>query len=274
MSPTDAQLRDLASWLVRRIVEAERGLRSPNQLTPLLTEVANIRVLESRRTPWRATETGPLLPTDVRTLTVQQHNPHYAHAVVLVRRGPRWEAIHLLLAHDPDGWRIHNLRRPHQSLDHTPDPQPPEAALDTLTSTRRAAAAAAQASQQRADESPADSRYPTEVARWTRIVAHLDRQIAEIEARIHGADTVRLHDPTPPPWAVTILGPRSEDPAQQRTWIQAAAAIAAYRRRWGITDPDRPLGALPAHPRQIADLDRVLQLIDRLGLQPPNQSLL
>lgn len=274
MNPTEAQLRELAAWLVRRVVESERGLRSPAQLTPLLTVVAQARLTESRRSRWHVAPAGPVLPADVRTVSVQKDTPHRAQAVVLVRRGSRWEAVHLQLVRDTDGWRIHDLRRPSPSLDHTPDPQPPEEAFRRLTSTRGAAAAAAEASRHRATEAPDDDRHRAEVARWTRVVADLDRQIAEIGERIQSADMVSLHNPNPPKWAVRVLGPRPTDPDGRRRWSKAAVALAAFRRQWGITEQERPLGALPTHPRQITDLDNLLQLLDQLSMSPPDQALL
>jgi conjugative relaxase-like TrwC/TraI family protein len=44
------------------------------------------------------------------------------------------------------------------------------------------------------------------------------------------------------------LGPYPADPAERAAWGDGASAMSVYRLRYGITDPDAPLGATPTSP--------------------------
>ncbi len=63
------------------------------------------------------------------------------------------------------------------------------------------------------------------------------------------ADSVGVAEPlrqrgtvVPAPHHLHALGPRPVDPADHRVWVDAAAAIDAYRARWGIGRSPEPLG--------------------------------
>ncbi len=51
-----------------------------------------------------------------------------------------------------------------------------------------------------------------------------------------------------PGYLLTAVGERPADGRGRRRWQEAALAIEHYRVRWGITDPNRPLGAEPTDP--------------------------
>lgn len=277
ISPTDQQLRNLTGWLVVRIVEAERGLRSPAQLHHVLTQVGRARLTAAQHQHRPTRAAGPVLPADVRTVAVQRDRcPGSVQAVVIVRRDDRWEALHVHLLHEHGGWRIHDLQRPTPTLGHqqpADHADPPDSARRHLTGTRRASAAALQAVRHRAARDHGQERHITDLKRWERIVADYDRQLDHLERTAQHADATDLAGSTPPTWATRTLGPRPDQPKRRQRWLQAGVAVAAYRRRWGITSADQPLGN-PTHPNQIIELNRILKQIDRLGLTPPAQDLL
>ena len=72
----------------------------------------------------------------------------------------------------------------------------------------------------------------------------LDRRLDDL------ADTRVRHAQHHPPRHLTVLGPPPTDPTRRHLWRQAATTIEAYRLRWNITDPDRPLGGPATDPHQ------------------------
>lgn len=273
MTPTDAQLRTLARWLARTWVETERGLRSPHQLQPLLTRLAYTR-LQQLPPHQRATPGAVLLPEDVRTVSLQRDGPGRARAVALVRSADRWQALYLELRQQQRSWRIHDIARPHH-LEPDPPPQPsdPAESLHRLQDTHRHAEAAAQAADRAHRGKPTSPRRQAEATHWRQLVADLNRKIADLQRRLELADRALLSTETPPEWATGTLGPRPHDPHHQQAWIDAAVAVATYRRRWGLTTDPRPLGPTPSHPNQTADLNDLFHLIDRLGLPTPQPDI-
>ena len=58
------------------------------------------------------------------------------------------------------------------------------------------------------------------------------------------------------------LGPCPEDPAQATTWGDAAHALASYRLRYNVRDPEAALGPEPRAPAQRADRARTQRRIE------------
>jgi conjugative relaxase-like TrwC/TraI family protein len=84
----------------------------------------------------------------------------------------------------------------------------------------------------------------------------------------------------PAPHLVRALGPRPIDPSDHEVWVGAAAAIDAYRGRWGVNRSAEPLGAPRTSPdlaslptARLADHIRAMRHLDaarsRLGLREP-----
>lgn len=57
----------------------------------------------------------------------------------------------------------------------------------------------------------------------------------------------------PPAWALAHLGPVPDDPLQRDEWAAHAGTVAAYRERYGRTDPREAIGREPAAPEARAD---------------------
>ena len=76
-----------------------------------------------------------------------------------------------------------------------------------------------------------------------------------------------------PPAYLASLGPWPARAIDQARWTEAATAVEDYRRREGITDPHRPLGALDRSNWQQRDALRNLEDVRRdLGLERRDQS--
>jgi conjugative relaxase-like TrwC/TraI family protein len=60
----------------------------------------------------------------------------------------------------------------------------------------------------------------------------------------------------PPNYLTAELGGRPESVAGRAAWRAAAVGIEAYRAKYGIDDPDSPLGPPPADPTAAAEHDR------------------
>jgi hypothetical protein len=81
--------------------------------------------------------------------------------------------------------------------------------------------------------------------RYLRELAQLiDERIAALAERV-AAD--------PPAWAVEHLGPVPADPLDRAAWAERAGTVAAFRERYGRTDPADPIGREPAAPEARAD---------------------
>jgi conjugative relaxase-like TrwC/TraI family protein len=65
-------------------------------------------------------------------------------------------------------------------------------------------------------------------------------------------------------YVLEALGPVPASTRGRRAWREAAAEIEQYRNTYGITDPVRALGPVPADRAQRADRQRVRTAIDRL----------
>jgi conjugative relaxase-like TrwC/TraI family protein len=99
-----------------------------------------------------------------------------------------------------------------------------------------------------------DPLLPQPQGPWTRQVPELpdpDRRayLAQIAAMMDDR-TRRLGQhtaQTAPGWAVAALGPVPGAPAARRDWEHNAAAIAAYRERYGYDHPGDPIGPEPSH---------------------------
>jgi conjugative relaxase-like TrwC/TraI family protein len=91
-------------------------------------------------------------------------------------------------------------------------------------------------------------------AGWLEANAHLGpayRQVLrELAWQRRAAGVATEHDP--PGYLRQELGPVPVSTRGRRAWRQAAAAIADYRRSYGITDPDQALGPVPQEPVQWA----------------------
>lgn len=86
----------------------------------------------------------------------------------------------------------------------------------------------------------------------------LARQIAKTaRARVHEFE----HDP--PGYLMSSLGTPSQDPWALASWRDAAHTVEAYRLRWAISDPHRPLGEPPDDPLQVSDYRRAVDAIGR-----------
>jgi hypothetical protein len=101
------------------------------------------------------------------------------------------------------------------------------------------------------------------------------------DARVGVAEELRTRRSVMPEnHHLQALGPRPFDAAAHETWLTAARAIDAYRKRWGIERLAEPLGAertvsalSSLSPTRLADHLRVARQLDtaraRLGRRPP-----
>ncbi|MDP8960171.1 MAG: hypothetical protein M3N32_00835, partial [Actinomycetota bacterium] len=81
---------------------------------------------------------------------------------------------------------------------------------------------------------------PDEVAAKSREWVDTDRTLRQI------AEQRSTHHLThPPAYLLTTIGTPPPDSEGRRAWQEAASRIEAYRLRWEITDPQRPLGSAP-----------------------------
>jgi hypothetical protein len=93
---------------------------------------------------------------------------------------------------------------------------------------------------------------PLPLRPWSERVPEIeDPQIHEYVSEIAtamDARTERLGEhaaETPPPWAVTALGPVPDHPVDRLDWQQRASKTSAYRELYGIESQDDPLGPEP-----------------------------
>jgi hypothetical protein len=100
---------------------------------------------------------------------------------------------------------------------------------------------------------PTDAQISQTVARWRDHARQLDETA---RARVAG------YRYTAPDHLVTALGQPPANGPQRDAWEQAAADIETHRLRWGVTDPQRPLGPEPADPLQQAERRRVVRTIE------------
>ncbi|HXP19638.1 MAG TPA: helicase C-terminal domain-containing protein [Streptosporangiaceae bacterium] len=82
-----------------------------------------------------------------------------------------------------------------------------------------------------------------------------DRYLRELAALMdqRTADLGERAAADPPAWAVEHLGPVPNDPLRRLDWAGRAGTAAAYRERYGRTDPRDVLGREPAAPEARAD---------------------
>jgi hypothetical protein len=83
----------------------------------------------------------------------------------------------------------------------------------------------------------------------------IDRYLRELAA-LMDQRTASLGDQAatdPPGWALERLGPVPDDPLRRLDWAARAGTAAAYRERYGSTDPRDPIGREPAAPEARAD---------------------
>jgi len=75
-------------------------------------------------------------------------------------------------------------------------------------------------------------------------------------ARLMDERTAELGDSSaadPPAWALDHLGTVPAEPLERQAWSSRAGTVAAYRERYGRTDPRDPIGREPAAPEARAD---------------------
>jgi hypothetical protein len=101
---------------------------------------------------------------------------------------------------------------------------------------------------------------------WLEANAHLGptyRQVMrELAWQRRAVGLAAEHDP--PGHLRQELGPVPTSARGRRTWRQAAAAIEDYRRPYGITDPEQPLGPAPHQPAQRIAWQHARQAITRV----------
>lgn len=85
-------------------------------------------------------------------------------------------------------------------------------------------------------------------------IAELQIGWRELSGGIDAAASQRVagYRSAPPAYLVTALGPPPADHGAAR-WHKTATTVEAYRLRWSIDDPDRPLGGAPTVPLQQVD---------------------
>lgn len=98
--PTDEQLGDIACYLARMCLEAERGLRPLAQLEQFMDPAAAVRI--RRLITLGKFEGGPIDASDVGPAHLTRHADGTVFATVVTRtEGHRWGALSLkLLEHD------------------------------------------------------------------------------------------------------------------------------------------------------------------------------
>lgn len=98
-----------------------------------------------------------------------------------------------------------------------------------------------------------------ELARWDRQLVDLEGERTRLEGR--NATTARSAShpaPEPPGYLTRTLGPQPRNGQTREAWDEAAAAIEAYRARWGITRTDCSLGRQAEDPHQRAERDTLV----------------
>ncbi len=95
---------------------------------------------------------------------------------------------------------------------------------------------------------------------------HRMRRAAELKEAIRRqAEVVAEGDEAyPPDHLLRLIGPAPAETKSAQAWRAAAAAVASYRARWGISDVGDPLERPPATPAQSAQLAGVRLSVDRL----------
>ena len=93
-----------------------------------------------------------------------------------------------------------------------------------------------------------------------REYGQLTRQLTDLADQ-----RVGLHEQATPRHLIAVLGAPPDDAHDPYRWRQAARTIEAYRLRWGVTDPDRPLGDEPTDPLARDDHQRITAGLLREG---------
>jgi hypothetical protein len=109
-------------------------------------------------------------------------------------------------------------------------------------------------------------RHQQRRAGWVEANAHLGptyRQVVrELAWQRRAAGLAAEHEP--PSYLREQLGPVPASTRGRRAWRQAAAAIADYRDRYQVTEPDRALGPAPRDPAQRVAWQHAQGLVERV----------
>lgn len=185
---TDEQLRDIARYLARLCLEVERGMRPPDHLARFLDPPTRRRW--QPRTKIGRFAGGPVRPRDIGIPQVSR--PTDLHAFISVATNTeagRWGALSFEMRCRSGRWHVTDIQRllaatHYRSTPRIASERGPDRPLGSVSEERRLAGAALRASERRLDELAPNQpgyRQTSQLARtWRRMVADLDREIADI----------------------------------------------------------------------------------------------
>lgn len=76
-----------------------------------------------------------------------------------------------------------------------------------------------------------------------------------------------------PQYLVRAVGERPGKPSERAAWHEAVRAIESYRERWGVRDPERPLGDVAGKDSQVEEQDRIEAQVKDLTEPPTEREL-
>lgn len=292
--PSDQMLRRVAYSIARMYMEIERGLRSPEHLQPVLTKPAYL-VFRRTTMPQRFPNAGPVLPTDIRGITVNRHVAGQATISMTTREEEdRWGAIvlHLRAPKGPgDSWKadqLERIRRHRRELARereTPEPVGLPERISRVEQERNLSEAAGRAVAARLKELkalPEEQQDRDEMKglrqqrrRWSAKVKELDEEMLDLRRRHAlrtrlglGVETLNGHGPELSAEELgRVLGPKPPDDRRAALWQTAADGIQSYRTRWDVTDTQTALGASPEDAEQRRHRGQVAELLRTLAPQ-------
>ncbi len=279
----EQRLAWLAETIARLYLEAERGLRSPDQLRRFMT----LPVYVAHRKAGMASfsQGGPVLQEDLGQVRVSMLGERRAFAAIPTREEQqRWGALMLQLEADQqDRWRVVELLRlPHRLLERdapAPTPQDPVQALRYTAEERRLVERTRQQLAERRAVAPPQerSRLERQLHTWEQRAGDLDREAAALAARLRARDELGegLSEQTlqqPPAYLTRLIGALPSHGSRREAWLAAAGHVEGYRDRWAVQDQDTALGelrhdAVQHHDRQTT-CNRLRELTRELDHRP------
>lgn len=192
---TDDRLGGIIRYIARLCLEAERGLRSPDQLRDLM-DPRTAHLWQPDRTLGRF-HPRPVLPTDIGHVRISRLSDTHVLATIVTRTdADRWAAITLRLRHRRGRWMLTDLQRLQSNRHYTTPPAEPHGddivmprpgRLEQAAHERRLVHAALHPTSQRlAELPPTDPGHaPTAdlVRTWRATLDDLDRELDHLRTR-------------------------------------------------------------------------------------------